>query len=345
MAVVTVNNLGGSTVEDFAQDLFTRWKIGKKGKDNGVLLLAAIQDRKVRIHVGYGLEPDLTDARCGEIIRENIRPRFKTGAYGAGILAGIDGIIAAIPGGTAAVPAPTSGPYKLPAQPTARAWVPPPPPASVPAPAAPPSNSGYGLLGFLCMLVPVGAIGLALYAVVRALTRPKLCPRCGTEMEKVSEMDEDQYLQGSQQLEQRIGSVDYRVWRCPKCQEKEVTEHNALFSSYKECPKCGNRTLSESESVIEEPTYSHTGLAQVTRNCVWTDCDYREEHTRTIPRLEDNSSVGTGFVIGASSNDSSWNSSSSDSSWSSSDSSSSYDSGPSDFGGGDSGGGGASDSW
>src|SRR5687768_7244828 len=69
IAVVTVRSLEGETVETYANRLFNQWGIGKKGKDNGVLILAAIEDRKIRIEVGYGLEGTLPDGRCGQIIR------------------------------------------------------------------------------------------------------------------------------------------------------------------------------------------------------------------------------------------------------------------------------------
>lgn len=92
IAVVTVNNLQQTTIEDFAEQLFKDWGIGQKGKDNGVLLLISIEDRKVRIEVGYGLEPIITDGRAGEIIRNQITPEFKKGDYEAGVSAGVDKI-------------------------------------------------------------------------------------------------------------------------------------------------------------------------------------------------------------------------------------------------------------
>ncbi len=85
MAVVTVENLDGLTIEDFAEQLFNRWKIGKKTQDNGVLLLFALNDRKVRIEVGYGLESILTDAKSKKIIEEKGIPFFKEKKYGQGL--------------------------------------------------------------------------------------------------------------------------------------------------------------------------------------------------------------------------------------------------------------------
>ncbi|MEK9712527.1 MAG: TPM domain-containing protein [Thalassolituus sp.] len=98
IVVVTVENLQGYSVEEFGYQLWREWAIGQKGKDNGVLLLVAKQDRKIRIEVGYGLEGSLTDAIAGNIIRTKISPAFKRGQFGTGITAGVDGIISAISG-------------------------------------------------------------------------------------------------------------------------------------------------------------------------------------------------------------------------------------------------------
>lgn len=88
MAVVTVDSLQEATIEDFAVRLFEDWKIGKKGEDNGVLLLVAPGERQVRIEVGYGLEGVLTDGRAGRIIRDEITPAFKKADFDQGVTKG-----------------------------------------------------------------------------------------------------------------------------------------------------------------------------------------------------------------------------------------------------------------
>jgi uncharacterized protein len=89
IAVATVNTIGDDTVEEFTVRAFEEWKIGKEDKDNGVLLLVAKDDRRLRIEVGYGLEGTITDAKAGSIIRNHISPRFAEGNYYAGITAGL----------------------------------------------------------------------------------------------------------------------------------------------------------------------------------------------------------------------------------------------------------------
>lgn len=88
IAVVTLPSLAGGEINDFANRLFERWGIGGKDKDNGVLFIAAIQDRKTRIEVGYGLEPILPDARAGRILDEAVLPLFRQSRLGEGVVQG-----------------------------------------------------------------------------------------------------------------------------------------------------------------------------------------------------------------------------------------------------------------
>jgi uncharacterized protein len=89
IAVATVPSLEGMTVEEYANRLFREWGIGKKGQDNGVLVLVATGERKMRIEVGYGLEPILPDGLAGEIIRTDFLPQFRSDNYDGGILQGV----------------------------------------------------------------------------------------------------------------------------------------------------------------------------------------------------------------------------------------------------------------
>jgi len=89
MIVLTVKTTGGEPIETYAVQAFERWKLGQKGKDNGVLLVVAVQDRRAKIEVGYGLEGVLPDAFCGRIGREVFAPYFKKGDYARGIYEGM----------------------------------------------------------------------------------------------------------------------------------------------------------------------------------------------------------------------------------------------------------------
>jgi uncharacterized protein len=96
LVVATVASLEESDVETYANQLFRAWKLGERPKNNGVLLLVAPKERKVRIEVGYGLEGTLTDALSNVIITNQIVPKFKAGDFAGGIERGVDGIIAAL---------------------------------------------------------------------------------------------------------------------------------------------------------------------------------------------------------------------------------------------------------
>src|SRR5882724_1707364 len=93
LVVATVTSLEGQDIEPYANELFRNWKLGEKAKNNGVLLLVAPNERRVRIEVGYGLEGTLTDALSKVIITNAMAPRFKAGDFGDGVTRGVDDII------------------------------------------------------------------------------------------------------------------------------------------------------------------------------------------------------------------------------------------------------------
>lgn len=99
VVVATVTSLQGESIEDYGIGLGRHWGIGREGEDDGVLLIVAPDDREVRIEVGYGLEGTLTDALSGQIIQNDILPRFRSGDMAGGVVAGADAILAAL-GGT-----------------------------------------------------------------------------------------------------------------------------------------------------------------------------------------------------------------------------------------------------
>jgi len=102
IAVLTIPTLDGESVEEFANRVFAAWKLGQKGKDNGVLVVVAPQDRRMRIEVGYGLEGTLTDVAASRIIRNVMTPAFKNGDFDRGIEEGVKAIVAQLEGEPAA---------------------------------------------------------------------------------------------------------------------------------------------------------------------------------------------------------------------------------------------------
>jgi uncharacterized protein len=98
LVVVTLKSLQGTSIEDYGYQLGRRWQIGQKDKNNGVLLIVAPNERKVRIEVGYGLEGTLTDAITKLIIENSILPRFKVADFSGGIKRGVEDIIQVLSG-------------------------------------------------------------------------------------------------------------------------------------------------------------------------------------------------------------------------------------------------------
>ena len=92
IAVVTVSSIAPLDEKEYARLLFDNWKPGKKGKDNGVLVLVAIKERRWRIETGYGVEGILPDGLCGEIGRNYMVPYFKAAKFGEGLYYGVTAI-------------------------------------------------------------------------------------------------------------------------------------------------------------------------------------------------------------------------------------------------------------
>jgi uncharacterized protein len=96
LAVVTLRDLGGETIDPAATALFKEWGVGRSGQDDGVLVLLTLAERKVRIEPGYAVEGVLPDGRCGAIIRRIMGPDLSAGRYGPGLLAGARAVAGAI---------------------------------------------------------------------------------------------------------------------------------------------------------------------------------------------------------------------------------------------------------
>ena len=102
MAIAIFPSLEGESLEDVSIKLAEAWRIGQKGLDNGIILVVFVQERKLRLEVGYGLEASITDAVSSQIIREVIGPRFREGRYADGLGAAVDAVYAKIEAGPVA---------------------------------------------------------------------------------------------------------------------------------------------------------------------------------------------------------------------------------------------------
>jgi uncharacterized protein len=110
VAVLTVPSLGDVPIEDYSLRVAEQWKLGRRGVDDGVLFLVAPNERRMRIEVGYGLEPALTDLESARILDERVAPRFRQGDFGGGIEAGVEAVLASLEGAELPPPPPEPPP-------------------------------------------------------------------------------------------------------------------------------------------------------------------------------------------------------------------------------------------
>jgi len=119
IAIAILPSLGGRTIEDASVRLFDQWRIGKRDKNNGILIVVAVSDRRARIEVGYGLEGKVPDAQAGRIIRDIIGPHFRQGDYAGGLSAAVDELARLI----GAPPVASTRPAPRPTRSSPNAWL------------------------------------------------------------------------------------------------------------------------------------------------------------------------------------------------------------------------------
>jgi uncharacterized protein len=332
--IVTVTSLDGLPVEAYAHELFDNWGIGKRKTNNGVLLLVAPHERRMWITTGYGIEPLLTDAVCGEIRDKNIIPRFKQQDYAGGIKDGAHALAAVILADPAAARGdPNSGPI-LARTARSRAIF-----ANYTVAAfaivlivlsavviwrrlystasftlvSTIAAAMVGIAGYLVWRTPhheqlIGWFGGATFATTAAwaynFTKyrrfgPHGCSKCGAQLELLSEQGDDPKLSSVQQLEEKIGSVDYDVWFCPACLNTDTKRYINTFSTIRECPKCHARAYKEDpQKVIIPATTVSSGAAQVEGRCV--ACNYKPSRRITLPMIVATNWSSSGSSVGSS---------------------------------------------
>jgi uncharacterized protein len=288
LVVVTIRSLGDydvpeRTIEDFATKLFNTWGIGDRDRDDGVLLLVAAEDRKVRIEVGSGYGAGY-DAAMKRVIDDTILPPFRVGDYSQGIAAGVDGITAALE----APPAVANSAQPAPAESLGAA-----------NPAVQAGDDASNIPLYVGGAGALGALGAGAVAYRRyRRARPRTCAQCSSQMTRLDESADDLHLESGQKLEEFLGSVDYDVWRCAGCGNHSIEQYASWFSSYGRCPGCGHRTVEKRERVLVAPTYSSSGRKEIERTC--RNCAYHRTDVVTLPRRTRSSSSSSGFRSGSS---------------------------------------------
>jgi uncharacterized protein len=266
IAIVVIRSLDGVSIEDAAVKLFQMWGIGKKDRDNGLLFLWSTGDRRVRVEVGYGLEGALPDGKVGAILDQYVIPRFRANEFNQGVLEGVTALIAAASNEPLALASPSTESYEAPSE-------------------------GWPLWLQVLGITPFGIASLVGIRKWRR-RRPRRCPQCQTRMTRLDEVADDEHLNEGQLAEEGVGSVDYDVWRCPSCAHHFTLRYPKWLSQYGSCPQCHNRTLHSSTVTLEAATTTSEGTARVTETCGF--CTYKNEFTKTLPRVSESSSSSGG---------------------------------------------------
>ena len=111
-------------------------------------------------------------------------------------------------------------------------------------------------------------------------------------MVRLTEAEDNALLEKEQQVEERIGSVDYDVWKCSECSYHFTLRYPRWVTNYAKCPQCRNRTKFSTEKVIERASTTSAGTARVEERCAF--CRFRREYTKVVPRVQSSSSASGG---------------------------------------------------
>lgn len=271
IAVVVIDSLDGLEPADAALALHRQWGVGKRERDNGIVFLWSPALRRTQVSIGYGLEGVLTDARTGRIQDEHVIPFFREGRFDDGVVAGVKALASAARGET------YSG---LPRVAAGR------PGGEDVERGGPPAPVLWGLGGVAGL-----PIVWALVAAYRR-RRPRPCPRGHGMMRRLDEKTDDDLLSREALLEETLGSMDYDVWVCDRCEEHLVLPYKRFTMKYSECPTCKRRTLETKSKTLRSATRSSTGLKRVTRTC--RNCSFTDSREEIIPMITSSSSSGGG---------------------------------------------------
>lgn len=327
VVVAVVPSIGDTPIEDFSEELFTSWGIGKSDKDNGVLILIAPEQKRARIQTGYGVEGVLPDISAKKIIDRDIASNMREGNLDAAVEASaLD--VAKVLSDPVAADELKSG--------EGETWQ---------RKEAPLSKDDimkfvwYVALMFMLLawillfydvfntrgkdpyhkavtwqnhriaywVLAVCSLGMGIIPAVlaelfryRARNKPIKCSVCGTKMRKLNEEEDNELLNPSQDFEERIKTVDYDVWECPKCGAVERFPFKAKQMKYSECPNCHTLAMClVRDHTIRPATTRSEGIGEKIYECQF--CHFRNNRHYRIPRKEDGSgaALAAGAILGS----------------------------------------------
>lgn len=341
LGVAVIRTTGGREHRRFATELFNRWGVGDRRRNDGLLILLAMDDRAAEIILGDGIDNPANRAHAERVMQQQMVPRFREGNYDQAMVSGASGMLTAAYAldlsRPAELPAATDLPAAfagfaeapMPADRTAaeaagdpaaiaqatfetdRTPAAAPQPVRAPVAAAEPKQAqefnsetavGLGILGTLA----AGALWL-LNKFIRMLwwftgLGRRKCKRCNVQMTQLDESTDDLHLSSAEQAEEKLRSVDHRVFLCPACGQIDKVSRRAWFTRYSDCAACKSRALSSVSKTLSAATRYSTGLAEVTSTC--QHCGDVRVDRRVLPVLpppSSSSSSGGGFGGGRSS--------------------------------------------
>lgn len=326
--VAVVPSIGDETIEEFSEELFQQWGIGKKDKDNGVLILIAPEQRKARITTGYGVEGVLPDISTKKILNRTIIANMKEGNLDAAVTSSAAEVAKVLSDPEAAEELKSS---------EKEAW------EKTPADELPDDilfrfagwlafgvflvavalfiydfrktskqpdryhralvwhkrRGSYWLLALLSLGAALPVALLAEWRRRRERNKPVICPVCGKKMRKLNEQEDNAMLSASQDFEENLKTVDYDVWVCPDCGAVERFAYKIPQSKYTECPVCHTIAMCEVRNhTVVPPSTRQTGEGEKIYECQF--CHHQNRRRYVIPKKEDPSAaIAAGAVLGS----------------------------------------------
>lgn len=301
IAVVTVTETAPSaTPKQLATDLFNYWGIGKKGKNNGVLVLISQSDRRIEIETGYGVRELLSNTFLQKLIEGQILPSYKQGNFNTGTQAAIDNIILALRKPNLPKINTTQNQNQYDNQETRQVFL-----------GLAIAFAIASIIIFIAIIVfqtinveSVEPEGLS--RINQSIKDLKLnCSKCQQLMEQIDDVSLSSYLTESEKIAQKIGSLSFQGWRCLNCQTNSNVRGIHIRSyitsdksdrKFKNCPNCQELTIEIISKVTKKPTSKIEGQRLITEKCHC--CFNREEILQTIPRISYSSSSSFGYSDG-----------------------------------------------
>ncbi|MEZ5041242.1 MAG: TPM domain-containing protein [Saprospiraceae bacterium] len=316
MAVVVLPSIGQQVPKDFATSLFNKWGIGQKENDNGLLLLVVMDQRRSEIETGYGLEGVLPDIICYRVLLDELVPQFQKGAYGNGLIRTVVRIKQLLedPVALEEIRAQESGPpvkylfgLRLPVPVYwyiiiavlfhigIVSWV------LITLGNKEDLYDKYRHIRYVqgivyMVLFPIPYI-FFYFAIRGVLTKIRNQPRFsklnGKPMHKLTEEEEDEFMEKGQVTEETLGSVDYDVWVTEDLDDVMILRYAKRFPKYAKCPECHYLTYHLAQTqTLQRATRSHSGKEKHIYEC--KNCDYIQSKIVIIPQISSSSSSSGG---------------------------------------------------